>query len=164
MNGRENGTTMEPTTIMLPCCLHNCVITFVSHEYPDAEKLQIKVLDMRNRLLGEDHPDTNTAMNNLAHTYWRLTKYADAEKLQIEVLNIRNRLLGEEHLDTIWAMGNLANICGSLGKYADAEKLQIKVLDMRNRLLGEEHLDTIWAMGNCNYLWESKKICRCREV
>jgi hypothetical protein len=40
---------------------------------------------MRNRLLGEDHPDTITAMNNLAITYESLGKYADAEKLEIKV-------------------------------------------------------------------------------
>jgi hypothetical protein len=38
-------------------------------KYADAEKLEIKVLDMRNRLLGEDHPDTITAMDNLARAY-----------------------------------------------------------------------------------------------
>jgi hypothetical protein len=37
---------------------------------------------MRNRLLGEEHPDTIIAMSNLAITYESLGKYADAEKLK----------------------------------------------------------------------------------
>jgi hypothetical protein len=114
----------------------------------EAEKFQIKVLDVRSRTFGEEHPNTIWAMGNLANTYESLGKYADAETLQIKVLDIRNRLFGEEHPDTIGAMQNLANAYHSSGKYADAEKLQIKVLDLRNRVLGEEHRHTISAMGN----------------
>ena len=114
----------------------------------EAVMFQIQVVDMRNRLLGEEHPKTINAMNNLANTYASLGKYADAEKLHNQVLDMRNRLLGKEHPKTISAMKNLANTYASLGKYADAEKLEIPVLDMRNRLLGEEHPDTISAMNN----------------
>ena len=84
---------------------------------------------MRNRLLGEEHPVTVSAMNNLAGTYASLGKYTDAEKLKSKVLDLRTRCIGEEHPVTISAMGNLANAYEGLGKYADAEKLKIKVLD-----------------------------------
>ena len=96
----------------------------------DAEKFQILLLDERSRTLGEEHPDTISAMVNLANTYRRLGKYADIEKLHLKGLHIRNRLLGEEHPDTISAMNDLALSYHSLGKYADAEILQFKVLDM----------------------------------
>ena len=71
------------------------------------QKPQITVLDPRNRLLGEEHPKTISAMNNLVITYDNLGKYANAEKLQIKALDLRNRLLGEEHPDTINAMNIL---------------------------------------------------------
>jgi len=48
---------------------------------------------MRNILLGEEHPDTISAMGSLAATYGSLGKYADAEKLQIHVLDMRNNYL-----------------------------------------------------------------------
>ena len=35
----------------------------------EAEKLEIEVLDGRNRILGVEHPDTIRAMANLASTY-----------------------------------------------------------------------------------------------
>jgi len=114
----------------------------------EAEKFHIQVLDVRSRTLGEEHPDSISAMGTLACTYGSLGKCADAEKLEIKVLDLRNRFLGEEHLNTVWAMGNLSNTYKSLGKYAEAEKLETQVLDMRNRLLGEEHPDTITAMSN----------------
>ena len=41
-------------------------------KYTEAEKLEIKVLDARNRILGVEHPDTIQAMGNLAGTYHKL--------------------------------------------------------------------------------------------
>jgi hypothetical protein len=123
--------------------------------YIEAEKFHIQVLEARSRTLGEEYPDTISAMSNLAATYESLGKYADAEKFKIKVLDLRNRHLGEEHPDTVMAMGNLAITYQSLGKYSDAEKIQIQVLDMRNRLLGEEHPDTVMAMGNLAAAYEN---------
>jgi len=114
----------------------------------EAETLEIKVLDTRNRILGVEHPDTIYAMGNLAKTYGSLGKHTEAEKLKIQILDTRNRILGVEHPLTIHAMGNLARTYHSLGKYAEAEKLKIQVLDARNRFLGVEHPDTIRAMAN----------------
>ena len=76
-------------------------------KHADAEKLQIQVLDLRNKLLGQEHPDTISAICNLANTYHCLGNYAKAEKLQIQVLDLRNRCLGQEHPDTITAMVTL---------------------------------------------------------
>jgi tetratricopeptide (TPR) repeat protein len=114
----------------------------------EAEIFEIKVLDERKKILGVEHPDTISAMGNLAQTYHHLGKYIEAEKLEIQVLDARNRILGVEHPDTILAMGNLASTYRKLGKYTEAEKLEIQVLDARNRILGVEHPDTIFAMGN----------------
>ncbi|KIJ93512.1 hypothetical protein K443DRAFT_12821, partial [Laccaria amethystina LaAM-08-1] len=114
----------------------------------DAETLEIKVLDERNKILGVEHPDTMFAMANLATTYQNLGKYTEAEKLGIQVLDARKRILGVEHPDTIFAMANLATTYQYLGKYTEAEKLEIQVLDARYRILGVEHPDTIFAMAD----------------
>ena len=114
----------------------------------EAEVLEMKVLDTRNRILGAEHPDTIEAMANLALIYASLGKYAEAEKLQMQVLDASNRILGVEHPGTIKAMGNLAETYQYLGKYREAEKLKIKVLDTRNRMLGVVHPDTMSAMGS----------------
>ena len=48
----------------------NLALTYESlGKYEDAEKLQTQVLDVTNRLLGEEHPDTITARSNLSATY-----------------------------------------------------------------------------------------------
>jgi hypothetical protein len=114
----------------------------------EAEMLQIKVLDTRNKILGLEHPDVIKAMSNLGSTNRDLGKYKEAENLEIQVLNARNKIHGVEHPDTICAMGSLAATYRKLGKYTEAEKLDVQVLDARNRILGVEHPDTINAMEN----------------
>jgi tetratricopeptide (TPR) repeat protein len=114
----------------------------------EAETLQIKVLDERNKVLGVGHPDTILAMGELAATYSNIGKYKEAEKLEIQVLDARKRILGVGHPHTIRAMGKLAVTYYDLGQYTDSEKLEIQVLDASNRILGLDHPDTIFAMGN----------------
>jgi folate-binding Fe-S cluster repair protein YgfZ len=114
----------------------------------EAETLEIKVLNKRNKILGVEHPDTINAMASLASTNVDLGKYKEAEKLEIQVLDARKRILGVEHTETIRAMGNLASTYGNQGKYKEAEKLEIQVLDARKRIFGVEHPHTIDAMAN----------------
>ena len=65
--------------------------------FKEAETLEKKVLDTRNRIFGVEHLETIKAMSNLAVTYECLGKYTEAERLQIQVLDARNRILGVEH-------------------------------------------------------------------
>ena len=112
-------------------------------KYPEAEKLEIQVLDVTNRILGVKHPDTIRAMGNLASTYQSLEKYTEAEKLKIQVLNARNRILGKKHSDTIYSMGSLALTYRSLGKYTAAAKLETEFYEIMNRVPGAETPHTI---------------------
>jgi hypothetical protein len=44
-------------------------------KYAEAEKLQVQVLDAKNRILGVEHPEMTNAMGHLAATYWNLGKF-----------------------------------------------------------------------------------------
>ena len=85
-----------------------------------------------------EHPDTITAMAQLAATYQCLGKYTKAEKLQIQVLDARNRILGVEHPHTINAMGHLAVTYQNLGKYTKAEKLAVQAQEISYKFPGAE--------------------------
>jgi tetratricopeptide (TPR) repeat protein len=116
--------------------------------WKEGEELEVKVLEARRRVLGEEHPDTIIAMANLASTYWKQGRSKEAEELDIKVLEVRRRVLGEEHPDTIIAMANLASTYWNQGRSKEAEELNVKVLEASRRVLGEEHPDTIIAMAN----------------
>ena len=75
-------------------------------DYGSARKLQEQGLAASRRLLGEEHPDTLTAMNNLAVTLYAQGDLAGARTLQEQGLAASRRLLGEEHPDTLYGRWN----------------------------------------------------------
>ena len=105
-------------------------------------------LETRRHLLGEEHPDTLTAMTNLAGTLCSQRDLAGARELQERALEACLRLLGEEHPSSLTAMSNLAATLYSQGDRARGRKLEEQVLETRRRLLGEEHPDTLTAKKN----------------
>ena len=70
----------------------------------EAEQLEIQVIEMTKKLLGAEHPDTLTSMENLASTYRRQGRLNEAEHLEIQVMDMTKNLLGAEHPDTseVW--------------------------------------------------------------
>ena len=61
------------------------------------------------RVLGAEHPDTLSAMENLAATYRDQRRWKEAEELGLHVKDARLRVLGVDHPDTLSAMGSLAS-------------------------------------------------------
>ncbi|MBQ4403096.1 MAG: tetratricopeptide repeat protein [Selenomonadaceae bacterium] len=99
-------------------------------------------------LLGKEHPDTLSAMDNLATTLNALGYYEDALNLQEDILPLYKKVFGEEHIDTIGIMNNLALTMSDLGHYNEALALQEKTLALSKKILGEENPVTLSAMNN----------------
>ena len=110
--------------------------------------IETYVLEKRRRILGEEHLDTISAMNNLANTLGDQGQLDEAAKMKKEVLEKIRRILSEEHPDTISAINNLANTLGDQGQLDKAAKMKKEVLEKMRRILGEEHPDTISAINN----------------
>ena len=104
-----------------------------------AEPLFLKVLKVRQRVLGAEHPNTLRSMNNLALSYLDQGEYTNAEPLFDKAFNVQRRVLGREHPDTLTYASNLALLYLRQSRYAMAEALFLKILDARRRLLGPEH-------------------------
>ncbi|MEE1735115.1 tetratricopeptide repeat protein, partial [Streptomyces sp. BE147] len=60
------------------------------------------------RVMGEDHPDTLTARNNLACAYESAGDLDRAIPLFEQTLSDTVRVMGEDHPDTLTARNNLA--------------------------------------------------------
>ncbi|KAM0362811.1 hypothetical protein ACHAPK_011498 [Fusarium culmorum] len=119
--------------------------------WKDAESLFVEVMETRKTKLGPDHPDTLTAMANLASTYRDQGRWADAESLQVQVVETRKRKLGAEHPDTLTIMANLASTYWNQGRWTDAELLQ--VMEKFKKKLGANHPDTLTAMENLAFTY-----------
>ncbi|KAM0539953.1 hypothetical protein ACHAO7_011667 [Fusarium culmorum] len=114
----------------------------------DAEVSLREVFEKRQQILGDEHPDTISAMSNLAITLSDQGKLDEAASMMKEVLEKRRRILGDAHPDTITAMSNLAITLSDQGKLDEAATMRKEVLEKRRRILGDEHPDTISAMSN----------------
>jgi len=104
-----------------------------------------EALALRQRGLGEDHPDTLVSKLNLAAALRQQGKLEEAQFLEECVIEARERLLGEEHFDTLAARSSLAVTLGQQGRLAEALAIQDAVIDTDMRLLGAEHLLTLSA-------------------
>lgn len=123
---------------------------FTSDEgrYNDCMRVRAVIVDIRTQVLGEQHPETLTAMGDLASTYRNQGKYSVAAELQESVLAARKKVLGEQHPETLTAMSDLAWMYRNQGKYSLAAELQESVLAARKEVLGERHPDTLTAMNS----------------
>jgi hypothetical protein len=116
--------------------------------YKSAENLCHLQWEIRRRILGDEHPDTLTSMNNLAATLQAQGDLTGAREKQEDVLDITRRILGDEHPDTLTSMNNLAATLRAQGDLTGAREKQEEVLDIRRRILGDEHPDTLTSMNN----------------
>ncbi len=124
--------------------------------YPEAQRELERAVELRQRVLGEDHRDTLTSMNDLADLHRRQGKYAQAETVYTKVLEVERRVLGEEHPNTLATMNDLALLYTDQGKYVQAEQLRTKGLEVERRVKGEVHPETLTSMGNLGLLYLSQ--------
>jgi len=116
--------------------------------YDDSLKLYEKVLQIRKKVLGDEHLDTATAYNNIAFLYDSQGDYPKALEWYGKALAIRERVLGKEHPDTATTYNNIAGVYYNQGDYPKALEWYEKALAIRERVLGKEHPDTATTYNN----------------
>ncbi|KXX72863.1 Kinesin light chain, partial [Madurella mycetomatis] len=77
------------------------LVFLLQEEYDEAEQLQRQTMELRQKILGVEHPDTLTSMNRLALVFLLQEEYDEAEQLQRQTMELRQRILGVEHPDTL---------------------------------------------------------------
>ncbi|KAF0206500.1 MAG: peptidase-like protein, partial [bacterium] len=122
-----------------------------------AEPLFIQALDIRKKVLGDNHPDTALSINNLAVLYDRKGDYAKAELLYIQNLDIRKKVLGDNHPDTATSINNLAFLYSKKGDYTKAESFYIQALDTFRKVLSNNHPDTATCINNLAGVYTNKE-------
>jgi hypothetical protein len=108
----------------------------------EAQPLREDLLALLRHALGEEHPATAAAYDNLAGNLYAQGQYAAVEPLVRKALAIQRRALGEDHPDTAGSYVHLASDLSSQRKYAAAEPHYRKALAIRRKVLGEGDADT----------------------
>jgi CHAT domain-containing protein/tetratricopeptide (TPR) repeat protein len=111
-------------------------------KYDEALPLSERALEIRERLLGAEHPDVAAAIDSLASIYIDRGEYVNAEPLCRRALAIREKSLGKDHPDTAESLNDLAVLYRMRGKYDEAEALQKRALEIYEKALGRDHPTT----------------------
>src|SRR5207253_2160959 len=82
-----------------------------------------RTLAIRQKTLGEQHPDTAQSQSDVAFCLRELGQEEKALPLFEKALDIRQQRLGEEHPDTAIACNNLAVSLWRRGRVAEAVRL-----------------------------------------
>ena len=78
--------------------------------WSDEIRIERFYFELERNILGEEHPSTISAMNNLASTLGDQGQLDEAAAMKKEVVEKRRRILGEEHPDTVRSVMKLNEI------------------------------------------------------
>ncbi len=124
--------------------------------YDSAYPLQESALATRRRVLGEEHPDTLTSINNMGALLRAQGKLDQAAPYLREAIEKSRRVLGEEHRDTLASINNMGSLLQAQGKLDQAEPYWREALEKYRRVLGEEHPDTVSYISNMGCLLQAR--------
>ncbi|HTW81980.1 MAG TPA: tetratricopeptide repeat protein [Terracidiphilus sp.] len=124
--------------------------------YPEAQIQLEKALQLRQRVLGNEHPDTLIVDQNLASIYLDQGKFSKAETLLSKTLEAQRRILGEQNPDTLTSMYDLADVYVHEEKPERAEPLFASVLRARRRVLGDDDPATLISMYALGRLYQEQ--------
>jgi tetratricopeptide (TPR) repeat protein len=102
----------------------------------DAEKMSVKAMKTRKKLLGQEHEETLSSIAMVGLAYGLRGRWREAEELKVQVMETSLRVLGAEHPDTLTSMANLASTYRNQGRWKEAEELEVQVMETRKRVQG----------------------------
>jgi len=104
-----------------------------------AEALAREALELQQKALGEEHPDTAVTYQLLSDILGALGKTADAEALARKTLAIRRRIYPEGHAAIAAALTPLGHCFYKQGRYAEAEPVYRQALDLERKIYGDKN-------------------------
>jgi tetratricopeptide (TPR) repeat protein len=124
--------------------------------YAQARPLKERALEIREKVLGLEHPHTAKSLNGLALLLWDQGDLAGARPLHERALAIREKVLGPEHPDTAMSLNNLALLLQDQGNLAGAMPLFKRALAIYEKVCGPVHSDTALSLNNLAHLLQAQ--------
>ncbi len=109
-------------------------------------------LAIRQKVLGEEHPNTAESLNNMGYLLHLNGDLTGAQSHHERALVIRLKVLGEEHPNTALSLSNLGHVLQDKGDLDGARPYHERALAIREKILGKEHPDTALSLSNLAYL------------
>ncbi len=108
----------------------------------EAEKLYLRSLAIREKLLGPNDPLVSESLNNIAVLYNAQGKYSQAEEYCLRAHHIKEQIYEPDHPRLATSYDNLATVCEHQGKNSEACLYYPKEIEICERKLGPDHPQT----------------------
>lgn len=118
---------------------------------------KVKCLKQNRKILGNEHPDIATNLNELAILYYHLGRYEEAKTHVVQALQMRKKLLGNTHPDVACTLNDQANLFFRQGHFEEAEPLYIQALNIDLVSLGNNHPNVASRLNNLGELYRSQE-------
>jgi eukaryotic-like serine/threonine-protein kinase len=132
-----------------------------------ALSLEMRTLEQRRRVLGEEHPDTLISICNVGAYLSGLGRNKEAEPYYREALDKSRRVRGDDDMETLTCISNMGRLLLDENKLSEAEPYYREALVGRRRVLGELHEETLrslndwgWLLSNQGKFEEAETCCR----
>ncbi len=127
----------------------------VRGQYREAAPFLERSLRIRENVLGAEHPEVTTSLNNLGLLYQAQREYAKAQPLLERALQINEKIYAHEHPAVAISLHNLAHLSQNQGSYAKALALYKRALPVLEKALGQEHPTVATCLNNFGTLQQA---------
>lgn len=98
-----------------------------------------RALEIREKVLGKDHPEVATTLDTVAFFYFSMGDYVKCESLLQRALEIKEKKLEPNHPDIAQTLNSFGLVLNDKGDYAKAETFLQRALQIREKSLGTNH-------------------------
>ena len=123
----------------------NCIAVLHFHNSSDdtdkAVNLFEKCLEIRQRVLGPNHIDVATVLNNIGRIHYLRNEFPEALRMYTDALRIRRQLLGNNNMDVAATIYNTGQTHHHMGDIDAAMSHYQEFLQIAKCHLGSEHRD-----------------------
>ncbi len=130
------------------CCSNQGRICFSNKNYPEAEIWYLQSLRIREKSLGNEHPEFANSLNEIMILYLEMGRYEDAVAYGTRSKDIRGKVLGKNNIDYAGSLVNLGTMFMLLARYETAEPL---FLEAKNILESKKEFSQHLFYSNCLY-------------
>ena len=116
--------------------------------YPKALEFYTKALNIKEKVLGKDHPDTANRYNNIGYLYSDMGNYPKALEFYTKALDIYEKVLGKDHSSTALSYNNIGSVYSDIGDYPKALEFYTNALNIKEKVLGKDHPSTALSYNN----------------
>ena len=124
-------------------------------DYQEAMPLAREALEIREKVLGPDHPEVATSLRLLGFLFMSTKDWAGATPFYGRALAIQEKALGQEDANTLQSIEDLGYLRYRTGDLQGARQCCERALAIREKMVGPEHADISACLTKLGFVLEA---------